>query len=318
MTGLSEETSSLEETREPMLLVPKLSPTERGVKVFFLLCAISALGSMFLIMVFLFHEAAGLFFMGEEGPGVSLSEFFLSLDWFPTYPDPSYGSLALVLGSLSVTLVSILIATPFGIGLAVYLSSIAGVRVREWLKPAVELLASIPSVILGFVGMVAVAPFMQNVLDLPTGLNVLNASLFLAIMATPTIASLGDDALSAVSQSVSDGSYALGATRWETISRVVLPASLSGLSTAVILGLGRALGETIVVLMVAGGSAQAPTSLFDSVRPLTSTLAAEMGETAIGSPHYHALFALGGILFLMTLAFNLLAFYLARRWRRMG
>jgi phosphate transport system permease protein len=306
------------EKREPMDLAPKLSPAEYGVKGFFLLCAVSALGSMLLIMVFLFMEAGGLFFMSDEGPGVSLSEFFLSLAWYPTYPDPSYGSLALILGSLSVTFLSILIAAPFGIGLAIYLSAVAGPRAREWLKPAVELLASIPSVILGFVGMAAVAPFMQSVLDLPTGLNILNASIFLAIMATPTIASLGDDALSAVSQTVTDGSYALGATRWETISRVMLPASLSGLSTAVILGLGRALGETIVVLMVAGGSAQAPHSLFDSVRPLTSTLAAEMGETAIGSPHYHALFALGAVLFVMTLAFNLAAFGLARHWRKMG
>ncbi|MDR2339542.1 MAG: phosphate ABC transporter permease subunit PstC [Deltaproteobacteria bacterium] len=310
------EDAPIKEKAPPISLAPKLSPTEWGVKAFFLLCAVSALGSMFLIMVFLFMEAGGLFFMSEEGPGVSLTEFFLSLDWYPTYPDPSYGSLALVLGSLSVTMVSIVLATPFGIGLAIYLSSVAGPKVREWLKPAVELLASIPSVILGFVGMVAVAPFMQNVLDLPTGLNVLNASIFLAIMATPTIASLGDDALSAVSQTVKDGSYALGATRWETISRVMLPASLSGLSTAVILGLGRALGETIVVLMVAGGSAQVPHSLFDSVRPLTSTLAAEMGETAIGSPHYHALFALGALLFVLTLGFNLLAFHLARRWGR--
>jgi phosphate transport system permease protein len=315
---MTETEENLKTLREPILLTPKLSPTERGVKVFFLLCAISALGSMFLIMLFLFHEAAGLFTMSEEGPGVSLKEFFLSLNWYPTYPDPSYGSLALVLGSLSVTLVSILLATPFGIGLAIYLSSVASSRMREWLKPAVELLASIPSVILGFVGMVAVAPFMQNVLDLPTGLNVLNASLFLAIMATPTIASLGDDALSAVPQNVQDGSYALGATRWETIRRVILPGALSGLSIAVILGLGRALGETIVVLMVAGGAAQAPHSLFDSVRPLTSTLAAEMGETAIDSPHYHALFALGAILFVLTLFFNLLAFYLARHWRKMG
>jgi phosphate transport system permease protein len=134
-------------------------------------------------------------------------------------------------------------------------------------------------------------------------------------MATPTIASLGEDALSAVPQDIKDASYALGATRWETIWRVITPAALGGLSTAVILGLGRSLGETMVVLMVAGGAAQIPNSLFDSVRPLTSTLAAEMGETAIGSRHYQALFALGVILFFMTLAFNLLAWYLSRRWR---
>jgi phosphate transport system permease protein len=214
-----------------------------------------------------------------------------------------------------VTAVSTVLAAPLGLGLAVFLSCIAGRRTREWVKPAVELLASIPSVVLGLVGMMVLAPFLQRVLDLPTGLNLLNAGLILAIMATPTIASLGEDALSTVPQDIQDASYALGATRWETIWRVTIPASLGGLSTAVILGLGRSLGETMVVLMVAGGAAQIPTSLFDSVRPLTSTLAAEMGETAIGGRHYQALFALGALLFFMTLAFNLLAWYLSRRWR---
>ncbi|MDR1164843.1 MAG: phosphate ABC transporter permease subunit PstC [Deltaproteobacteria bacterium] len=298
------------------LLKPKLSPTEKGARFFFLVCAISALGQMLLIMVFLFTEAGRLFVSLDGEKGVSLGEFFLSQDWYPTYPSPSYGALALVAGSLSVTLLSILLAGPLGVGLAIYLSSMAGRRSREWLKPAIELLASIPSVVLGFVGMVAIAPFLQNALGLPSGLNILNASLFLAVMATPTVASLGEDALSAVPQSVQDASYALGATHWETIWKVILPASLSGLSTAVILGLGRALGETIVVLMVAGGAAQIPLSLFDSARPLTSTLAAEMGETAIGSAHYHALFALGAVLFVLTLAFNLLAHYLGKYWRR--
>ncbi|MDR1081245.1 MAG: phosphate ABC transporter permease subunit PstC [Deltaproteobacteria bacterium] len=298
------------------LLHPKLSPTEHGVRIFFLLCAASALGQMLLITVFLFSEALGLFFPGPGDTAVPLTEFFFSLDWFPTYPQPSFGSGALVLGSLSVTFASVLLAAPLGVGLAVYLSCLAGNRTREFLKPAVELLASIPSVILGFVGMVTIAPFMQGYLDLPTGLNVLNCAVILAVMSTPTIASLGEDALSAVPQSVKDASFALGATRWETILRVILPASLSGLSTAVILGLGRALGETIVVLMVAGGAAQVPRSVFDSVRPLTSTLAAEMGETAVGSPHYHALFALGVILFFLTLALNLAAFWLGKHFRR--
>jgi phosphate transport system permease protein len=177
-------------------------------------------------------------------------------------------------------------------------------------------MAGIPSVILGFVGLVIVAPIMQDILDIPTGLNLFNASLILALMAVPSIASLGEDALSAVSREIQDASYALGATKWETIWQVTIPAAMSGLSTAVILGLGRALGETLVVLMVAGGAAQIPHSVFDSVRPLTATLASEMGETAIGSPHYHALFALGGVLFLLTLAFNLLAYWLGQRWRR--
>jgi phosphate transport system permease protein len=199
--------------------------------------------------------------------------------------------------------------------LAVYLACVASRGTRELVKPAVELLASIPSVVLGLIGMAVVAPFLQDVLDLPTGLNLLNASVILAVMATPTVASLGEDALSSVPRDIQYASFALGATRWETIWRVTTPAAMGGLSTAVILGLGRALGETMVVLMVAGGAAQIPDSLFDAVRPLTSTLAAEMGETAVGSRHYHALFGLGVVLFMMTLAFNLLAWRLSRRWR---
>jgi phosphate transport system permease protein len=159
---------------------------------------------------------------------------------------------------------------------------------------------------------------MQDVLGLSSGLNVLNASLILAVMATPTIATIGEDALSAISSDIKQASFALGATLWETIWKVNIPAALSGLSTAVILGLGRAMGETVVVLMVTGGAAQIPFSLFDSVRPLTSTLAAEMAETPVGSSHYHALFALGAVLFILTLAFNLVAFYLRHRWSFKG
>jgi phosphate transport system permease protein len=265
---------------------------------------------MFLITVFLLAEAGGLL------ATVSLPEFLFSKEWYPTYRPPEFGALALILGSVAVTICSSLIAAPVGLALAVYLSCLAGRRVRELAKPAVELMAGIPSVVLGFIGLVVVAPFLQETLDLPTGLNVLNASVILAVMAIPSIASLGEDALTAVPRDVQDASYALGATRWETIFKVTVPAATSGLSTAVILGLGRALGETLVVLMVAGGAAQIPTSIFDSVRPLTATLAAEMGETAIGSAHYHALFALGVVLFVLTMAFNLLAYWLGRRWRR--
>ncbi|MDR2142118.1 MAG: phosphate ABC transporter permease subunit PstC [Deltaproteobacteria bacterium] len=291
-------------------LEPKLSPSEKGARFFFLACAVVALGQMLLIMLFLFKEAGGL--LGS----VSLGDFLFSSQWYPTYDPPEFGALALIVGSLAVTALATALATPVGLGLAVYLSCLAGGITREWVKPAVELMAGVPSVVLGFVGLVVVAPFLQNTLDLPTGLNILNAGFILALMAVPTIASLGEDALAAVPREIQDASYALGATRWETIWRVTLPAAMSGLSTAVILGLGRALGETLVVLMVAGGAAQIPHSLFDSVRPLTATLAAEMGETAIGGPHYHALFALGLVLFFLTLAFNLLAYWLGRRWRR--
>ncbi|MDR2368563.1 MAG: phosphate ABC transporter permease subunit PstC [Deltaproteobacteria bacterium] len=304
-----------EASRRAIPLKPRLSKAERGSRLFFLFCAILAMGQMLLIMVFLFTESVGLVFSQGGSPGVSLGSFLFGRDWYPTYPDPSFGAFALICGSLAVTLVSTAIAAPLGLGLAMFLSCVAGRRTREFVKPAVELLASVPSVVLGLVGMVVIAPFLQQTLNLPTGLNLLNASVILAVMATPTIASLGEDALSAVPQDIKDASYALGATRWETIWRVTTPAALGGLSTSVILGLGRSLGETMVVLMVAGGAAQIPNSLFDSIRPLTSTLAAEMGETAIGSRHYQALFALGVILFFMTLAFNLLAWYLSRRWR---
>jgi phosphate transport system permease protein len=307
--------SPVEDRPEPTPLRPRLSPAEKGSRVFFLICAVVAMGQMLLIMAFLFGEAFGLFRPEGGEAGVTLREFFLSTDWYPTYDSPTYGALALLAGSLAVTLCSTVLAGPLGLGLAVYLACVAGLKTREWVKPAIELLASIPSVVLGLVGMAAVAPFLQNALDLPTGLNVLNASLMLTVMATPTVASLGEDALSAVPKDIQDASYALGATQWETIWKVTVPAALSGLSPAVILGLGRSLGETMVVLMVAGGSAQFPDSIFDSVRPLTSTLAAEMGETAIGGRHYHALFALGALLFALTLAFNLLAWRLSRRWR---
>ena len=298
-------------------LTPRLSPGEQGARFFFLLCAGLALGLMLLIMLFLFRSGAGIFMAGEEGPGLSFGDFLLNSAWYPTYENPDFGILALMAGSLSVTLLAAFIAVPLGLGLAVYLACLAGPRLKEWVKPAVELLAAIPSVVLGFVGMVLIAPFMQNVLDLPTGLNLMNAGLLLALMATPTVASLGEDAIAAVPGEMREASYALGATTWESIWQVILPAARSGLTTAVILGLGRALGETMVVLMVAGGSAQIPHSLFDSVRPLTSTLAAEMAETPIGSRHYHALFAIGVVLFLMTLAFNLVAYFVSRRWRNM-
>ncbi|MDR1044711.1 MAG: phosphate ABC transporter permease subunit PstC [Candidatus Adiutrix sp.] len=300
---------------EPAALRPRLSPGEKSARLVFLLCACLALGLMILITLFLFRAGAGIFLSNEEGPGISPADFFFNQAWYPTYDPPDFGILALLAGSLSVTLLSALIAIPLGLSLAVYLACLAGPRIREIVKPAVELLAAVPSVVLGFVGLVLIAPFMQEVMDLPTGLNLMNAGLLLALMATPTVASLGEDAVSAVPVELRDAAYALGATRWETIRQVIMPAAVSGLTTAVILGLGRALGETMVVLMVAGGSAQAPRSLFDSVRPLTSTLAAEMAETPIGSHHYYALFAIGVVLFLMTLAFNLLAFFISRRWR---
>ncbi|MDY6851943.1 MAG: phosphate ABC transporter permease subunit PstC [Thermodesulfobacteriota bacterium] len=291
------------------------SITQRGdvrVRRIFLVLALVSVLIMLLIMLFLFREGLGLF------STVSLKDFFLNREWYPTDDAPDFGILALIIGSLSVTAVSSLIAVPLGVGAALYLAGIAHHRVREWAKPAIELLSSLPSVVLGFVGMVLIAPLMQEWFDIPTGLNILNASMMLALMAIPTICSISEDALHSVPREWLEASFALGATRWETVYLVLLPGALSGLGTAVILGMSRAMGETMVVLMVAGGAAQIPSSLFDSVRPLPATIAAEMGETPFGSEHYHALFAIGITLFLVTLAFNLVAAYISHRFHQKG
>lgn len=267
---------------------------------------------MALIVMFLFKEGLGLF------STVSISDFLFGKFWYPTYDPSDFGILPLIMGSVAVTAISSAIAVPLGVGAALYLGEVAGHRTREILKPAVELLASLPSVVLGFVGMVVIAPLMQQWWDIPTGLNILNASMMLAIMAIPTIASISEDALHSVPRDLMEASLALGATRFETLTRVVIPGAMSGMGTGVILGMSRAMGETMVVLMVAGGAAQIPASIFDSVRPLPATIAAEMGETPFGSEHYHALFAIGIVLFLLTMGFNLVAAYISQRFQQKG
>ncbi|MBU4566456.1 MAG: phosphate ABC transporter permease subunit PstC [Desulfarculus sp.] len=267
---------------------------------------------MGLIVLFLFKEGLGLF------STVSVKDFLFGEFWYPTYDPADFGILPLIAGSMAVTVISSAIAVPLGVGAALYLGEVAGHRTREILKPAVELLASLPSVVLGFVGMVVIAPLMQQWWDIPTGLNILNASMMLAIMAIPTIASISEDALHAVPKDLVEASLALGATRLETLTRVIIPGAISGMGTGVILGMSRAMGETMVVLMVAGGAAQIPTSIFESVRPLPATIAAEMGETPFGSEHYHALFAIGIVLFLLTMGFNLVAAYISRRFHQKG
>jgi phosphate transport system permease protein len=205
-----------------------------------------------------------------------------------------------------------------GVLTAVYLTEIAHPTVRRIIKPFVELLAALPSVVLGFLGMVVLAPFLQDYLDAASGLNLLNASLVLALMSVPTICSVSDDALFGVPRDLREASLALGATRWQTTVRVVIPAALSGIGTAVMLGMSRAIGETMVVLMVAGGAGIIPTSLLDPIRPMPASIAAEMAEAAFRSEHYHALFAIGIVLFFLTLAFNLAAGYIAEKHRQVG
>ena len=282
------------------------------IKNIFALFAFISVIILAMIVLFLFREGLPIF---KE---VSVTDFLFGQEWYPTYNPPSYGIWPLIVGSVIVTVLSCLLAVPFGVLSAVYISEIAPPAVREILKSIIELLAGLPSVVLGFFGMVIVAPWLQETFDLPTGLNIINASVILAVMAVPTISSISEDALYAVPNEFKEASYALGATKFETIVKVIIPAALSGISTAVILGMSRAIGETMVVLMVAGGAAAIPEGLFDSVRPMPASIAAEMGEAPYRSGHYHALFATGIVLFFMTLAFNLIADYISHKFKEVG
>jgi len=268
----------------------------------------------FLSIIFLFGIAASLF---KEGlpifKVVSPIKFILGKSWHPTHEPPEYGILPLILASLLVTLGAMLIAVPLGVGSAIYTAELSHPRIKETIKPMIELLAGIPSVIYGFFGMVVVAPLVQKLFNIPVGLTAFTASCLLGIMALPTIISIAEDAITSVPKEIKEASYALGATKWETITKVVIPAAKSGILTAIILGLGRAIGETMTVLMVAGGAAVIPHSFLQPVRPMTATIAAEMGEAPAGSPHYHALFAISAVLFLITVGLNILANYIKEK-----
>lgn len=259
------------------------------------------------IMVFLFASGLPLF------KSYSLWDFISGVYWYPSEEPPLFGILPMLTASVGVTLLAACFAVPLGLMSALFLTELAPEKVRRIFKPVVELLAALPSVVIGFFGMAVVAPFLQNVLGLSVGLNLFSASLMLAFMSVPTICSVSEDALKAVPVSLREASLSLGATRWETTWKVVVPSAKSGIGTAVILGMSRSIGETMVVLMVAGGANIIPLSLFDPVRPMTSTIAAEMAETPMGSPHYHALFAIGIILFLFSLMFNLMAQHVASK-----
>jgi len=278
----------------------------------FFVIATASVAVLLMITIFLFMEGIPIF---EK---VSVIDFIFGEYWYPTSDPPDFGIYPLIVGSVSVTAVSAVIAIPLGVMTAIYLAEIATPRLRELVKPVVELLAALPSVVIGFFGMVVVAPFLQNVFDLATGLNLFNAALMLAFMSIPTICSISEDAIYSVPDSLREASLALGATQWETIIRVVLPASVSGICTAIILGMSRAIGETMVVLMVAGGAAMVPDSIFDPVRPLPASIAAEMAEAPFRGDHYHALFATGVVLFFFTLVFNIVADHIAHKYRQVG
>ena len=285
---------------------------DRGMNVFFFCIATASITILFMISVFLFMEGLPIFKV------VSVKDFIFGSYWYPTSDPPDFGIFPLIIGSLVVTILSAAVSIPLGVMSAVYLAEIARVKIREIVKPIVELLAALPSVVIGFFGMVIVAPFLQNVLDIPTGLNIFNASLMLAFMSVPTICSISEDAIYSVPTNLKEASLALGATHLETIVRVVLPASISGISTAIILGMSRAIGETMVVLMVAGGAAMVPASIFDPARPMPASIAAEMGEAPFRGDHYYALFATGIVLFVFVFIFNIIAEHIAHKYRQVG
>jgi len=264
------------------------------------------------VMIFVFLLQAGLPALNE----VSLKDLFTTR-WYPI--EDYFGILPLFSGSLLVTFVSLLIALPFGVGTAVYIAEVAPRWVKEILKPLIEILAGIPSVVLGFIGIVFLSPTLRELLNLPTGLTAFTGAVLLALISIPTIVSVGEDALNAVPQSYREASYALGIPRWQTIWRVTLPAARSGVITAVMLGISRTIGETMAVMMVTGN---APTifkglqSIFKPARTMTATIASEMGEVATNSTHYHVLFFIGIVLFLFSLIINIISNHFSEKNRK--
>lgn len=259
------------------------------------------------IIGFVPEEFVGQGFRGKRLPTHSISpkEVFLGDEWFPTAtPSPQFGFLPLVLGTVWVTVFAILFALPFGLSVAIYMAEVAGERTRKLLKPVIELLSGIPSVVYGFFGLIVVVPLLQDVLGLPVGESGLAGAIVLAIMALPTIITVGEDAMLNCPRAQREASLALGASKWQTIYKVVMPYSISGISSGVVLGIGRAFGETMAVLMVTGNAAVIPLSIADPLRTIPATIAAELGEAPAGGPHYQSLFLLGVVLFFITLLIN--------------
>ncbi len=295
-----------------------LDRTEPVVEWIIRLCGWSAILFVAAIFFFVFREGAPVLFSGggSESAAVadaepsyfSLGEFLSSPNWRPdSEKRPQYGIVALLAGTMSVTVLAMLLAVPLGLGAAVYVSEFSGPRIRETLKIVIELLAAIPSVVWGFIGYMAIGPIIISLTGAPVGLNVLNGAIILALMSVPVIVSVGEDALRAVPDSYREAAIALGASRWEVVYRVLFPAAKSGLLAAVLLGVGRAIGETMAVLMATGHAVQIPHSPLDPVRTLTATIASELGEAVRGDEHYRVLFLIGIVLFAIAFVVNLTA-----------
>jgi phosphate transport system permease protein len=285
---------------------------DKLVQVLVFLGGISAI--IFIIGIFVFITKEGIGFILHT---MDVKEFFLSPYWEPSDEDaPEYGILALVAGTASVTGLALIVAIPFSLGAAIFVGEFATGKTREFLKILVELLAAIPSVVWGFIGLTIMNPLIIEIFNVPVGLTVLNAGIILGLMVAPIMTSIAEDALKAVPDRYREAAEAMGATRWQVIFKVVLPAAKNGLLGAVLLGVGRGFGETMAVLMATGHAVNIPHSVFDSVRALTATIAAELGETAVGSDHYQALFTIGIFLFIITFIINLTADLVVRGVRK--
>jgi phosphate transport system permease protein len=276
------------------------------------LCGISAIIFVFGIFFFVFREGSGILFRGFD-----LKEFFTSPEWYPdSISHKRYGTLALIAGTGSVTVLAMAIAVPFGLGAAIFVSEFCGPKLKETFKIVIELLAAIPSVVWGFIGLTVMNELIIELFDAPIGLTVLNGGIILALMSVPIIVSIGEDALKAVPDSYREAAEALGATRWQVVYKVLLPAAKNGLLAAVLLGIARAIGETMAVLMATGHAVKIPHSVLDSVRTLTATIAAELGEAPVHSDHYQVLFLIGVLLFSITFVVNLTADLIVKGIRR--
>jgi len=294
-------------TKEVIITVESIKPKffEKLIQNILKLTAGTTILVLFLIFFFLLKEGYGIFSY------VSLRDFILGTQWLPETTPPKFGALPLIKGSLYVTVGATLIAVPIGISVAVFLAEAAPPMLREVLKAVIELLAGIPSVVYGFLGLTILAPFIKELFNLSSALCAFTASIVLALMSLPTIVSISEDVLTTVPKEYREASLALGATKWETTLKIVIPAARTGLIAAAMLGIGRAIGETMAVLMVAGNAVMLPHSFFDPVRTITANIAAEMGETVHGGLHYQALFGLGIVLFVITFIINFLTNILA-------
>ena len=312
--------------RPPRLVLSRAPLWHRAAEWLLRILAVSAVVAIVLILVFIAKEAAPLFYSAVVREEVTLAKMWVPQLW-PGYDEsgsiwqpvsdiPKFGVWPLILGTLKVTVVAMMVAVPLGIGAAVYVSQYAGPRTREWVKPVVELLAGIPSVVLGFFALMIMASWFQDTFGFESRLNALVSGVALSIAVIPVIFTLSEEALRAVPRSYVEASIALGAARWQTILRVVLPAASPGIAAGIALGLGRAVGETMIVLMASGNAAIVSASLTDSTRTIAATIAAELAEVVFGGAHYTVLFFLGTLLFLVTFCINSLGDYAIRRMKR--